>query len=373
MRLRRRCSASLLDASDGAERRAFLSQPLIPSAIVPVGPTVVFPLTVNGTGFVPGAAVNWNGSPQPTFFVDNSQLVARILYSEVAKSTTAWITVVNPGPGGGISNTLYLPVSRPISQFSFRRRDYPVGNLPAFPTAVDLYGNGILDLAVPTNNFGEVLFLTGKGDGTFRYGDSYPVGYGTDKPQFGDFNRDGILDMAIPQQSPSAIAVLLGRANATFKSPVYYPVAGLPVWDIIADFNGDGMLDMATANQLADNVSILLGNGDGSFQPHVDYPAGFSTALAAGDFNRDGALDLAVSIYDSDTVAVRAGNGDGTFRQHIDESRRRFLSRRGCGRGLQRRRRAGPRGGESVRGHRLGAAGQWGWHLPSADEVSDKW
>ena len=156
----------LLSSTPGSAQNPvpFLTQPLVPSAMVPRRPAFVSPLVVNGTGFVPGAIVNWNGTPRITAFVNRSQLRASIL-SDPAVPTTGLITVVNPNPGGGISNALSVPVHYPISQMSFQRKDYPVGVMPAFPTAFDINGDGILDLAVPTNNYGEVQFLMGNGDG----------------------------------------------------------------------------------------------------------------------------------------------------------------------------------------------------------------
>ena len=74
----------------------FLTQPLVPSAVVPRRPALVYPLVVNGTGFVPGATVNWNGKPRITAFVNRSQLRASILSSDPAVPTTGSITVVNP-------------------------------------------------------------------------------------------------------------------------------------------------------------------------------------------------------------------------------------------------------------------------------------
>ena len=293
----------------------FLTQPLIPAAFSLAPPGLTFTLTVNGTGFVPGATVNWNGSPRYTVFSSDSRLTAYILSLDIARPTTAWITVTNPSPGGGTSNTLFLPVNHPASRLAFQRQDYYVGNMPAFPTAVDLSGHGILDLAVPINDNGggQVLFLLGNGNGTFRSGDTYQVGWGTVKPIFADFNRDRILDMTLAVHSPGAMAVLLGQGNGTFDLPVYYPIGGTINWDIAADFNRDGKLDLATTG-----VSILLGNGDGTFQPNVDYPAGWTTALAVGDFSGDGNLDLAVANFGAGTATVLLGNGDGTFRPAVD-------------------------------------------------------
>jgi FG-GAP-like repeat len=302
----------------------FLSQPLVPDAMAPAppgGPIFTRTLTVNGTGFVRGSTVNWNGSPRTTAFVNHSRLVAFIRSSDIARPTTAWISVTNPSPGGGTSNTLWLPVNHPEHSLSFERTDYPVGTMPAFSTAFDVDGDGILDLAVPTNNDGEgqVLFMLGNGDGTFRYGDTYQMGWGTVKPILADFNRDGILDCALAVHSPSAMAVLLGTGHGNFGSPIYYATGAAPTWDIAADFNKDGKLDLATVNATGYSVSILLGNGDGTFQPHVDYPLGsYPTALAAGDFNGDGNLDLVVANYGASAASVLLGNGDGTFRPPVN-------------------------------------------------------
>src|SRR5437773_5073634 len=46
-----------------------INQPLIPDAVAPGG--AAFTLTVNGTGFVSGSVVNWNGSARTTTFVNS--------------------------------------------------------------------------------------------------------------------------------------------------------------------------------------------------------------------------------------------------------------------------------------------------------------
>src|SRR6266481_6154498 len=64
-----------------------INQPLIPDAVAPGG--AGFTLTVNGTGFVSGSVVNWNGSGRATTFVNGSQLTASILASDIASASTA--------------------------------------------------------------------------------------------------------------------------------------------------------------------------------------------------------------------------------------------------------------------------------------------
>jgi len=62
-----------------------------------------FTLTVDGTGFVDGAVVRWNGSDRTTTFVSATRVTAAILASDVLTQGTATVTVFNPAPGGGQS------------------------------------------------------------------------------------------------------------------------------------------------------------------------------------------------------------------------------------------------------------------------------
>src|ERR1700694_1423267 len=64
-----------------------INQPLVPDTIKPGAAS--FTLTVNGTGFVSGAVVKWNGNARTTNFVSHSKLSASILASDVAKASTA--------------------------------------------------------------------------------------------------------------------------------------------------------------------------------------------------------------------------------------------------------------------------------------------
>jgi hypothetical protein len=178
----------------------FVNQPLVPDAVAPAppgGPGFTLALTVNGTGFVPGSKVNWNGSPRTTAFVNSSRLIAFILSSDVAVPTTAWITVVNPAPGGGTSNAVFLPIHDPSSRLAFGRTDYSVGGNPQFAATADFRHDGKLDLAVANYGTGMVSILLGNGDGTFQSPKDYYAGASAQVPIVGDFNGDGILDLAI--------------------------------------------------------------------------------------------------------------------------------------------------------------------------------
>lgn len=75
---------------------------LDPSSVAMGGPD--FYLTVYGSGFSPSSVVRWNGSTLATTFVSGSLVYAVVSASYRSGSGTASVTVLNPAPGGGLSN-----------------------------------------------------------------------------------------------------------------------------------------------------------------------------------------------------------------------------------------------------------------------------
>src|SRR4029077_10288726 len=65
-------------------------------------------LTVNGTNFVSGATVSFNGNARATTFVSCTQLTAAILASDIATAGNFNVTVTNPG--GATSNSVSFTV-----------------------------------------------------------------------------------------------------------------------------------------------------------------------------------------------------------------------------------------------------------------------
>jgi RHS repeat-associated protein len=89
-----------------------------------------FALTVNGTNFIPGSVVSWNGANLTTTFVSATQLTAQVPATLIAAAGTAQVLVFNPSPGGGTSSLQTFTIQAPVPVISnFSPSSAPVGTL----------------------------------------------------------------------------------------------------------------------------------------------------------------------------------------------------------------------------------------------------
>jgi len=304
-------------AASGSNPVPSLSLPVVPASVVPGGAS--FTLTVNGSGFVAGSNILWNGSPLKTTFVSSGQVTAQVNSGLIKAAATVAVTVVSPAPGGGTSNVAFLHITEPSSAAAFSGSSAAAGSTPMSIVAADFRGNGDQDIAIANDLDNTVSILLGNGDGTFQPQVTYGTGLGPEGIAVGDFNRDGKLDLAIVNDLADTVSVLLGNGDGTFQLHVDYATGLEPIGIAAGDFNGDGKLDLAVTDQVEDTVSILLGNGNGTFRTHVDYYVGGQPAgVVVCDFNGDDHLDVAVANFGTDTITVLSGNGDGTFQSATD-------------------------------------------------------
>ena len=68
-------------------------------------------IILSGKGFVNGSVAHVNGSARATSFSDSTHLSATLLDADVAQAGQLNVTVINPAPGGGSSESLALTVA----------------------------------------------------------------------------------------------------------------------------------------------------------------------------------------------------------------------------------------------------------------------
>ncbi len=293
-----------------------INQPLVPVSAAPGGPQ--FTLTVNGTGFVSGATVNWNGGGLTTTFVTGSQLTAAVPASDIATANTATISVVNPPPGGGASNVVYFPVATPEAMIAVTPSAPILTSLSRISgiLAGDFNGDGNPDFILSDSS--DVQYVQNNGGG---FSLPWPKFTAESVDATGDFNRDGNLDFVAHNDSLILLRVFLGRGDGSFTEvDTNLAAVGSNYLEgvVAGDFNGDGKLDVAcycgNSQNFPDAVDVLLGNGDGTFQPLIQSATqAAGSPVVAGDLNRDDKLDLITTTGDG--LQILLGNGDGTFRQ----------------------------------------------------------
>jgi phospholipase C len=288
--------------------------PSTPLTVAPAGKT--FNLKLEGYGFVPGSVVDWNGKPLTTKVGNSRSITAIVPNSDIATATTARVTVTNPVPGGGVSNTLLVPVTTSFTP-ALTGQDWPVtGEATAIATA-DFNGDGNTDIAMISQGGNTLTILLGNGNGTFTTGATYNTGNSPAAIAVADFNKDGIPDLAVANSADSTVTIFLGDGTGNFN-----PVPTLintvdPVAIVAADFNHDGFPDFVVANYMINTISVFLGRGDGTFLATstpaliVDGPS----ALAVSNFTSTGFADIAIANSKGTTVSILPGNGDGTFKK----------------------------------------------------------
>jgi trimeric autotransporter adhesin len=107
-------------------------------------------IDVKGSGFVAASTLQWNGAALSTIYISATELSANLPASDLANGTTAELTVVNTGEGGGTSAAAPFVVNNPDpSLASINPLSAPAG---AGALSLDITGSGFVPSSVVTWN-----------------------------------------------------------------------------------------------------------------------------------------------------------------------------------------------------------------------------
>lgn len=68
-------------------------------------------VSIVGYNFTKNSVARWNSSNRPTRYIDSNHLLIGLYQEDIAQNGGYLITVLNPGPGGGFSNSILFTIS----------------------------------------------------------------------------------------------------------------------------------------------------------------------------------------------------------------------------------------------------------------------
>jgi hypothetical protein len=139
--------------------------------------------------------------------------------------------------------------------------EYAAGADASSITIADVDGDGFPDLVVTDygndrNLPGGVDVLLGRGDGTFADALVYPAGKGAVAVAAVDLDGDGALDLAVACRSSGDLNILRNTGAGAFAAPIALGALYAPLGVAAGDLDGDGVPDIVLAN--AYGVALVM-------------------------------------------------------------------------------------------------------------------
>lgn len=194
--------------------------------------------------------------------------------------------------------------------------EYSLEGLAYSVVAGDFDSDEKLDLV--TVNGLTYLFLKGRGDGTFEDPVSYDHTIESRTVDALDVDGNGSLDLIFGDRAAGTLSLRLGDGTGGFGNAQSFLISGDPRVVLAEDFNGDEITDVATLNSISNEITVLLGTGQGGFVDASAYPLSLTpfAFLDSADFDRDGTPDLVALLVN--TLVLLFNNGDGTFADPVE-------------------------------------------------------
>jgi len=191
-----------------------------------------------------------------------------------------------------------------------------VGSYPFFVVAADVNGDGKPDLICANASSGTLTVLTNNGNGGFGFSATLALGVGF-TPWYltaADINGDGKPDLIASSTFGNSLMVFTNNGSGVFGSNAMLTVGSEPNQVAVADVNGDGKPDLISANFASSTLTVLTNNGSGVFGLNATISvAGGPVSVVATNIHGHGLPDLICANSSGNTLTVLTNNGSGVF------------------------------------------------------------
>jgi hypothetical protein len=189
-----------------------------------------------------------------------------------------------------------------------------VGNEPSVVLAVDVNGDGKVDLVSANESVSTLTVSTNGGGGHFTVASSPAVGGLPTALASAIINVGGRLSLMCANLRDHSLTVLTNMGGGIFVSNATYNVGSHPDGVVAADVNHDGNVDLISANSFDNNLTVLTNNGSGVFGSNAIYNVGSApAAVVATSVTGGGNVDLISANFGDNTLTVLTNNGSGHF------------------------------------------------------------
>jgi photosystem II stability/assembly factor-like uncharacterized protein len=273
----------------------------------------VIPLVIQagGTQIAANAVLNFNGSTLNNSFAcpDHTCLQATVPTSAIATPGTVQVSVSNPSPGGGPSNSLPFTISAPNplpTITSVTPSSIPQG----MPTTVTITGTGFLQgvvlyipnlgIVYPSNTPSQTQFsvYVNLAAGTYSL-------YVVDPPPGGTSAPASLVVTAPPPPTITSISPTSGTNSS--NNPITLTINGTNFQPgVTAYFNGSGQGPNFISSTQVTMLLYLGGMTPGMYPVYVVNPSGGGTSNSVS-FTVTGPPDFSITSSGTTTVTISAG------------------------------------------------------------------